>query len=261
MTITPTKTLDLNPCGPRYYLSRTPAGGGIQPNGRWWNLGELFSLSNGASAESDAVINLYHGRSPDGRHTLCDVNPPHAVELTFRADPTVMALWSSLDPERRAVIEQAHLEAVAYSLQAAEWNECAYQAPLYSRFLPAPADILGVLFQHIHTAELDDHDTPPPGALHVHCLLFPIARARVTRAWGPLHRTTFTDALAHGARIYQELFMRFLHRRLHIDFVPYHYDETGARYRVIGDPIEWHLFCGDPGATIPPLRPLVSRPN
>ena len=261
MTITPTKTLDLNQCGPDYYLSRTPAGGGIQPNGRWWNLAELFSLSNGTSADAAAVINLYHGQSPDGRRTLCDANPRHAIELTFRADPSVMTLWCSLDPERRAVLEQAHIEAVAYSLQAAEWNECAYQDPLYSRFLPTPADILGVLFQHIHTAALNDHDTPPPGALHVHCLLFPIARARITRAWGPLYVDTFTEALTYGASIYQQLFMRFLHRRLHIAFEPYHYDDAGAHYRVIGDPIEWHLFCGDPQASIPTLRPPVSPLN
>lgn len=259
MTITPKKTLDLTPCAPDYYLSKTPAGGGIQPNGRWWNLAELFSLSNGATAEPEAVINLTRGRSPTGETVLHDASPRAAVELTFRADPSVVTLWGSLDAERRALVEQSQIEAVAYSLQAVEWNECAYQVPRYSRFLPTPADILGVLYQHTHCPELGDVDTPPPGELHTHCLVFGIARSRIGKAWGPLHRDCFANALAYGARIYQQLLMRFLRRRLGIAFEPYHYDDSGPHYRVVGHPIEWNLFCGDRAATNPALRPPLSR--
>ena len=261
MTIAPKKTLDTAPSPPDYYLSCTPAGGGIQPAGRWWNLAELFSLPNGGEADPEAVTNLAWGRSPQGRDLLTDTNPRNAIEITFRADTSVAALWSCLDAERRALVEQSQFEAVAYSLQAVEWNECAYQAPHYHRFLPTPADILGVLFQHTHTPELGDIDIAPPGELHVHCFLFGIARSRVGKAWGLLHRDSFATALDYGARIYQELFMRALRRRLDIDFEPYHYDDCGPHYRVIGHPTEWHLFCGDRGAMNPALRPPIFRSN
>ena len=259
MTIAPIKTLDTTPCPPAYYLSRTAAGGGMQPNARWWNLGELCSLPNGGEADLEAVINLARGRSPHGNGVLTDTIPHGAVEITFRADPSVAALWASLDAGRRTLVEQCQFEAAAYALQAVEWNECAYQVPRYSRFAPTPADILGVLFQHTHTAELGDID--PPGELHVHCLVFGIARSRVAKSWGPLHRPPFTTALDYGARIYQQLFMRALRRRLDIDSEPYHYDDGGAHYRVIGHPAQWHRYCGDRGAANPALRPPMLRPN
>ena len=261
MTIAPIKTLHTTPCPPAYYLSRTAAGGGMQPNARWWNLGELFSLPNGAEADPEAVMNLARGRSPHGYGVLIDTIPHRAIDITFRADPSVAALWASLDADRRTLVEQCQFEAAAYALQAVEWNECAYQVPHYSRFLPTPADILGVLFQHTHTAELGDIDIDPPGELHVHCFVFGIARSRVAKSWGPLHRPPFTTALDYGARIYQQLFMRALRRRLDIDSEPYHYDDCGPHYRVIGHPAQWHRYCGDRAATNPALRPPMFRPS
>ena len=95
-----------------FLLARTARFGGPEPNGRSWNLAELFAISNGSAVDPDAFL-----------------------ALVFRADASVSALWASLDPESRTVVEECHCEAVSYSLERVEWSECAYQEPLYRRFL------------------------------------------------------------------------------------------------------------------------------
>ena len=242
------KSLNLSPCPPDYFLSHTARCGGAQPAGRWWNLAELFGISNGSEVDPQALLHLANGRSPDGGHVLADVGPHDCVELNFHADPSVALLWFSLDPERRAVVEHCHLEAVARALQAVEWLHCAYQEPRYSRFLPTPADIIGVLFQHTHT--------DPEPDLHTHCLVLGPVRARCAQSWGRLHRSAFADQLSLGATVYQQLLMRALRRRLGVSFETYSYDEAGAHYRVLGKPLEWWFCCGDPTASNLALRPL-----
>ena len=236
------------PFPPDYFLSQTPAFGGLQPYGRWWNLAEMFAISNGSPVTAATFANLASGRSPDGARAFADVSPRDGVELTFRADASVAALWASLDCERRAIVEQCQIEAVAHSLQLVEWSECAYQEPLHERFLPTPADIIGALFQHAHTHPLPD--------IHTHCYVLGVARARASKAWGRLHRPTFSQALTAGASVYQRALMGLLRKRLGVDFEPYAYDELGARFRVIGTPLEWLMFCGDRRATNPAQRPL-----
>ena len=236
------------PFPPDYFLSQTPAFGGLQPYGRWWNLAEMFAISNGSTVASDAFVNLASGSSPDGTRVLAEVSPRDGVELTFRADASVAALWASLDCERRAIVEQCQIEAVAHSLQLVEWKECAYQEPLYERFLPTPADIIGALFQHAHTDPAPD--------LHTHCFVLGIARARPSKEWGQLHRAPFEHALTAGASVYQRALMGLLKKRLGVSFEPYGYDELGTRFRITGTPLEWAMFCGDRRATNPAQRPL-----
>ena len=247
MTQHPTKTHAV-PFPPDYFLSQTPALGGLQPHGRWWNLAEMFAISNGSPVAPSAFAHLVSGRSPDGARQLADVSPRDGVELTFRADPSVAALWASLDSERRAILEQCQVEAVTHSLQAVEWRECAYQEPLYERFLPTPADIMGALFEHAHEEPVPD--------LHTHCFVLGIARARPSKVWGPLHRATFEHALGRGASVYQRALMGLLRKRLAVTFEHYGYDEFGARFRVTGTPLEWAMFCGDRRATNPAQLPL-----
>ena len=237
-----------DPFPPDYFLSRTPAFGGLQPHGMWWNLAELFAISNGSPVDPGAFVRLASGRSPDGVRRLADVSPRDGVELTFRADASVAALWASLDCERRAIVEQCQIEAVAHSLQLVEWRECAYQEPLYERFLPTPADIIGALFQHAHADPVPD--------LHTHCFVLGIARARPSKAWGRLHRAGFGEVLTAGASVYQRTLMGLLRKRLAVSFEPYGYDELGARFRVTGTPLQWAMFCGDRRATNPAQRPL-----
>lgn len=237
-----------NPFPPDYYLSQTPAFGGLQPYGRWWNLAEMFAISNGSTVAPDAFVHLASGQSPDGTRALADVSPRDGLDLMFRADASVAALWASLDSERRAIVEQCQVEAVAHSLQLVEWRECAYQEPLYERFLPTPADIIGALFQHAHT--------DPSPDLHTHCFVLGITRSRPSKGWGRLHRTTFEHALTAGASVYQRALMGLLKKRLGVAFEPYGCDELGARFRVIGTPLEWVMYCGDRRATNPAQRPL-----
>ena len=242
----PKKTCDA-PCTPDYYLSRTPPFGGLQPHGRWWNLAGLFAIANGSQIDPDGFLNLACGRSPDGKRHLLDTIPSHGIELTFRADPSVSTLWATLDNERRALVEQCQIEAVALSLQAVEWNECVLQEPVYDRFPPTPADIMGVLFQHICA------DGEPD--LHTHCIVLGLTCARGSRTWGRLHRDAFPAAVTAGASIYQRLLMKLLRRRLGLSSEPYDTDALGTHYRVVGAPNEWAMFCGDPAATNPALHP------
>lgn len=246
--IQPKKTLNLDPCDPRYFLSRTVRFGGDQPNGKWWNLAELFGIPNGSDVERVAFLHLVHGRSPDGRRVLADVAPKDCVELVFRADPSVAQLWACLETERRVIVEHCQMLAVAQALQATEWQHCAYQNPFYSRFLPTPADLIGVLFQHTHS--------DPEPDIHTHYLVLGVTHARIAKTWGPLHRETFSEQLAYGTTVYQQLLMRALRRRLQLESEPYQCDATGTHYRLVGDPCTWWLYCGDPHATHPEARPL-----
>ena len=146
MIRTPKKSLDPSPTLD-VLLAKTVRFGSPEANARWWNLAELFAISNGSSVDPDAFLALVSGWSLDRSRRLFE---PGAgpIELVFRADRSVSALWASLDPESRTIVEECHREAVAYSLERVEWVECAYQEPLYRRFLPTPADILGACFHH-----------------------------------------------------------------------------------------------------------------
>ena len=235
------------PCPPAHFLSQTPPYGGLQPYGRWWNLAELFGISNGSQVDPDAFLNLVAGRSPDGKRHLADIAPGDGLELTFRADPSVARLWAALDTERRAIVEQCQIEAVAHSLQAVEWAECAFQEPLYKRFLPTPADVIGALFQHAH-----DHPIPD---LHTYCFVLGITRSRTARSWGVLHRPPFAGTLCAGASVYQRALMGLLRKRVGVTSEPYDTDELGVHFRVNGTPDEWVMFCGDIRARNPAQRP------
>ena len=246
MSPRPKKTCDV-PCTPDYFLWRTSSHGGLQPHGRWWNLAELFAISNGSQIEPTAFLHLAHGRSPDGRCELSAATPADGVELTFRADPSIAALWATLDSERQAIDEQCQIEAVAHSLQLVEWAECAYQEPLYERFLPTPAAIMGALFQHVHDGSEPD--------LHTHCFVLGIARANGAASWGKLHRDSFARVLAPGAWIYQRALVGLLRKRLGVVCEPYHVDHIGTHFRVVGTPLQWAMFCGDAEAKNPAQRP------
>ena len=232
MKITAKKSLDSESI-PNFLLARTLRGGGFEPKGRWWNLAELFSFSNGATIDPDAFLSLVSGWAPDRNRRLDESAAERTLQITFRADPSVSSLWAIADSRTRSEIEHCHQEAVARSLELVEWSECAFQEPLYRRFLPTPADILGAIFHHTFNGDLPD--------LHTHCIIIGTARARETRAWGRLDPKPFSEHLEDGATVYQKTLMELLASRLAIASEQYAYDENGPHYRILGGPLDWLL--------------------
>jgi hypothetical protein len=230
MKITAKKSLDSDSI-PNFLLARTSQCGGSESNGKWWNLAELFSFSNGTTIDPEAFRSLVSGWAPDRSRPLDEDAADRTVQITFRADASVSSLWATSDSRTRSEIERCHQDAVAHSLEVVEWSECAYQEPHYRRFLPTPADILGAIFHHTFNGDLPD--------LHSHCVIIGAARARETRNWGKLDPRPFTEHLDDGATIYQQALMDLLAARLAIASEQYAYDENGPHYRVCGGPLDW----------------------
>ena len=61
MNLTPKKSIDAHSI-PNFLLDRTSRCGGCEPNGKWWNLAELFAFSNGSSIDPKPSAHSF----PDG---------------------------------------------------------------------------------------------------------------------------------------------------------------------------------------------------
>ena len=236
MKLTPKKSIDAHSIS-NFLLDRTSQCGGCEPNGKWWNLAELFAFSNGSSIDPEAFRSLVSGSHPDHARLLLDLPADHSIQITFRADPSLSALWARSDPQIRAELEECHQEAVARSLERVEWTECAFQEPAHQRFLPTPADILGALFHHTSNGEAPD--------LHTHCVIIGAARARESRVWGRLDLHSFNDQIDRGATVYQQELMTLLGSRLAIASERYGHDENGPHYRILGGPLDWLMPTED----------------
>lgn len=142
-----------------------------EPPGRWYDpAGTMPAIQDGETVDASTFRSLLGGFDPaTGEPLLKNSGDGHVsgYDFTFSAPKGVSAIWSQLDPEKRAVIEAAQAAAVRRALQF--MSERAGIARLGAGgVIKENVDLIAALWPHASSRENDPQ-------LHTHATLFNLA--------------------------------------------------------------------------------------
>lgn len=194
-----------------YYLE------GGEPRGRW--LGSAVeSLGLPEIVEPSHLYNLFDGLDPDGHRPLVQMQRHEGKQghrpgwdLTFSAPKAVSVLWSQLQDEERALIQEAHFEAVKTALGFLEDKAILTRRGKGGQNLEK-AKALIATFEH-GTSRAQDPQ------LHTHALLMNICQ-REDGTWGSVSALSVFQAKMAAGALYRAHLAATLSQELGFDILP-----------------------------------------
>lgn len=205
-----------------YYLE------GGEPRGRW--LGSAVeSLGLPDLVEPSHLYNLFDGLDPDGQRPLVQMQRHEGKQghrpgwdLTFSAPKAVSVLWSQLQDEERALIQEAHFEAVKTALSFLEDKAILTRRGKGGQNLEK-AKALIATFEH-GTSRAQDPQ------LHTHALLMNICQ-REDGTWGSVSALSVFQAKMAAGALYRAHLAATLSQELGLDILP-----DGTSFTIDGVP-------------------------
>ena len=176
---------------------------GGEPRGAWIGKGAA-ALGLSGKVSKAALRNLFDGISPDGSERLVQAQRCGSArerragfDLTFSAPKSVSTLWAISSSQTRAVIQEAHFDAVAAAVGYLEHTEAFTRRGGRGERLKR-AELTVAVFEH-GTSRAQDPQ------LHSHALLLNVGRA-TDGSFGALrHPDLFRHKMAAGAVYRAEL--------------------------------------------------------
>lgn len=153
---------------------------------------------SGQVVTSEAMQNLFDGKTPDGSRALCkNAGRGHRPgwDLTYSAPKSVSIIWANASPEMRAKLEAAHEKAVKAGLDYMN-EHAAYVRTGHGGKNLEKAKLVAAVFQHSSNRK----EQPQ---LHSHATVFNVARTDNDLKWRTLESREFFRAKMASGAIYQ----------------------------------------------------------